>query len=582
MPGIYGIKGDTEKAELLNKTMLYNSTYNTKKIKPNESTFLGTSFYKNESYDIFENKEYVVGFDGYFYTSDSKVSMSVEKIYELYIDFGNTFIEKMDGIFNIFIYNKNEDKLNLFNDWAGNCYLFYYWDGKNFIFSSELKSILKIIKSKSINVKGVLQQFLFGHCLFDNTLVNEIKILEPASIVEIQGNNLNISNYFDLKNHLIIKNENNLNSYIEKLYSLFDTTTKKFMHIDSISLPMTGGLDSRLLLHFMMKYNYAFKDIYTVGNDKVEDVKIAKSICNHFNLNHRVFEFKYDDLHDSFEEGYEYHDGFLSSIFNNIEKQKTILKNDCYYMIQYLYNDFVFGEKFAYKNRYLKKSAVNHVIIQKIIYSYLKSDVSFVRTLFDNPSTIDSIFEELYNYLKPAHNLPAHSIVDYFAWYQHCRHWINIGNSTSRSARYIRRLVPSQDKDIILFAFRLPYKYRQWRFLLRKTIQKKCPELVIFPREGTGISLKRNNYLQIIARAFRKYIKKDIYAPDTNNMYKYFFTNVVDDKIYSLLFSGNSRTDSLMDPKLKNEIFENIKNGKNQSLDLHNIINLEIFLRKHF
>ena len=202
MPGIYGIVGDTKDFSTMHKIMLYNSTYKAKYKKIDENTILGTSFYNHESFEIFENNEYVVGLDGYYYTSESAVLKDPNKVYDLYRLHGKDFVHQLDGVFNIFIYNKTDKKLNIFNDWAGNYFLFYYWDGTNFFFSSEMKSIIKILNTKTLNMKGVKQQFIFGHLLFDNTLVNEIKVLDAASIVEVQNNKLKIDNYYNIKNDI--------------------------------------------------------------------------------------------------------------------------------------------------------------------------------------------------------------------------------------------------------------------------------------------------------------------------------------------------------------------------------------------
>jgi asparagine synthase (glutamine-hydrolysing) len=582
MPGIYGIFGDTTNFDLMHQTMLYDSTYKAKYLKINDTTILGTSYYNNESFDLLENEELVIGFDGYFYTSESRALTDVNKIYDLYKTYGKDFINKLDGVFNIFIYNKKENKLNIFNDWAGNYFLFYYWDGKNFIFSSEMKSIIKIIKTKTLDMKGIKQQFMFNHLLFDNTLINEIKVLDAASIIEIKDQKIKIDNYYNIINDIQITNCDNVNTAVDQLYALFENATQKFMHIENMSLPMTGGMDSRLLLHFMLKYEYNFKDIFTFCTEKDEDVKIAKLICDHFGLKHRTFLRTYEDMHDTFEESYEYHDGILSSILNHLGKQKSILENGCYSMIQYFYNDIIFGERFAYKNRFLKKGKNDSETISKITKLFITTDVSDVEPLFKDDISMQSILEDVDTFLKDAKNLPSYSIFDYFSWYQHCRRIINVGSSAARSTRYIRRIVPSQDRNIILFAFSLPYKFRQWRFLLRKTIEKKCPELVVFPREGTGLPLNKNNSMQIMGRAYRKYIKKDVFAPNLSHMFLHFYTQEVNEKIEQLLFSKDNRTDEIINANSKKQVWGNIKAGKNQAGILHNIINLEIFLRKHF
>lgn len=578
MPGIYGIIGDNRKKELFNKTGLYRNHYKSEYIQPNKNTFLSTITFSFEGKKIYERNNLIIGLDGYYYTDDSIITSELEKVYHLFIKKGKKFISDLDGVFNIFIYNKKLRKLYIFNDSAGSSYLYYYWDNKQLIFASEMKSILKIIKNKTLNIKSVVEQFLFSHPLFNRTLVQEINILKPGSILELHNNKLTINRYFHITDY-ITQNavDKNLNYYINKLYNIFDRVTQKFLSTDKISLPLTGGIDSRFLLHFMLKYNYNFEDIYTIGDPESEDVEIAKKICNSYKLPHRHMIRNLNFMDNIFYNNYKYSDGELPPIFNDFSKH--VWENGNQYIIQYAYNDIVFGERFSFQNRFLNNKKTSDEDIKKVISIFQNISYYKIKSIFkDNKNHFTEISEELSHYLKNLDNLPLYSVFDVFSWQQHCRRWNNLGQITGR---YTRRLVPSQDKNIIKFALNLPYKYRRWRYLLRKTITKKCHRLASFKREGTGVSLKYPNSIQIFAKAYRKYFKNNIFMQKSHNKKVLFYNNVVDNQINNILFSSNNHTDRIIEPSYKRAIWKKVQQGEDHTYILHNIINLEIFLREY-
>ncbi len=75
-----------------------------------------------------------------------KTSSDSEVILEAFVAWGIDFIHQLNGMFAIAIYDKNEDKLFLFRDRMGIKPLYYFYNEKDLIFSSELKAICAIKK----------------------------------------------------------------------------------------------------------------------------------------------------------------------------------------------------------------------------------------------------------------------------------------------------------------------------------------------------------------------------------------------------------------------------------------------------
>ena len=86
-----------------------------------------------------------------------------EVVLEAFAHWGIEFIHQLNGMFAIAIYDKKEDKLFLFRDRMGIKPLYYFYNKKDLIFSSELKAICAIKKNLEINNKCYICLLTFGY-----------------------------------------------------------------------------------------------------------------------------------------------------------------------------------------------------------------------------------------------------------------------------------------------------------------------------------------------------------------------------------------------------------------------------------
>ena len=91
-----------------------------------------------------------------------KTSSDSEVILEAFVTWGIDFLHQLNGMFAIAIYDKNEDKLFLFRDRMGIKPLYYFYDEKELIFSSELKAICAIKKNLKINNNSIYAYLHLG------------------------------------------------------------------------------------------------------------------------------------------------------------------------------------------------------------------------------------------------------------------------------------------------------------------------------------------------------------------------------------------------------------------------------------
>ena len=117
------------------------------------------------------SKRYIMVFNGEIYNYKElsqkhrlqlKTNSDSEVILELFEKIGSSFVKELNGMFSIAIFDKQSKELFLFRDRLGIKPLFYFFDGENFAFASEIKALLeyRIIKNRLAINKPFIAQFL--------------------------------------------------------------------------------------------------------------------------------------------------------------------------------------------------------------------------------------------------------------------------------------------------------------------------------------------------------------------------------------------------------------------------------------
>lgn len=520
--------------------------------------------------------------DGEFYSDTLNATNSTKALFDLYKIYGDNFIHEIDGIFNICIYDKNKKSLKIFNDWSGNHNLYYYYfeEDKQLVFSTEMKGILKVIQNKSFNYQAAFSQVMFSHLLFNDTLINEVKLLPPASILEYSRDRLSIKNYYDLKYHYEIISGRSEKYFIDTLYDYFEQPTKKYLEKGKISLPITGGMDSRFLLHLLLKNDYPVWDTFTGGSPKSEEVRIARKITSAYSAPHRIADSPEDYFCDKFYDNYYIHEGLLSP-YRFSSGLELHYKKGVNYIIQFPNSNLTLGDLYTPATKhFIGEYKLTDRIKENIFNKFLKVNQEILNSLFtDSYHYFSDIQDMLYTYYDELRDFPSAFIFDYFAWYQHSRRWSNIGGM---NGKFIGRIAPSQDRTLNEFIFNIPIKYKYWQYIHKQMFKTKCPELAKFPREGTGVPISWPEPVQMVFKAYRKRIyNKYIKKIDNTKRISKFYRNFVKDKIDDVIYSKSLQERGIFNHDFVKKIWEEHLAGKNNTYLIHNILNIELFHRNY-
>ena len=246
--------------------------------------------YNGEVYNFRELKRELEQI-GHSFLSNS----DTEVILRSYIEWKEASASRFNGMWAFAIYDKSENSLFLSRDRLGIKPLYYYFDGDNFLFGSEIKSIIAsgLYKPK-INLKGLNEYFTFQNIISNRTFFSDIYLLEP-------GHNL----FLDLGKRSLIKKQywdfqyapGNLNEeeYENKIRESFSRSVRRHLISDvEIGATISGGMDSSAIVstvRSIIDRMKSFTGFFETGNIDLDDRAIserddARIIANRFNTDH--------------------------------------------------------------------------------------------------------------------------------------------------------------------------------------------------------------------------------------------------------------------------------------------------------
>lgn len=159
------------------------------------------------------------------------------------------------------------------------------------IYKSKLfisNSINKIIrKSESYNNDSLLEFALSGYCLGNKTLINGIYSIGPANIIWGDSNSLNISKYFSYHKTLSKDNAKSFKDYFYKINNIIDDSINYIIENSNdktIYIPLSGGLDSRLIIAKFHEKKYKNIKSFSYGLKNNSDALIAKKVADHLDV----------------------------------------------------------------------------------------------------------------------------------------------------------------------------------------------------------------------------------------------------------------------------------------------------------
>jgi asparagine synthase (glutamine-hydrolysing) len=240
--------------------------------------------FNGEIYNFLEIKEKLISIgEKFITTSDTEVILRLFKNYRF------ESFKMLEGMYAICIYDLKTKEIILARDTFGIKPLYYSFFDNKFIFSSELKSIVKVFKNlNKINYNSCFDYLIKGSILEPNTPYKNILSLKPGNILIVQDNlDYRIKN-IETVTSIIRDSENSEIIYTKD--DFFHELNKQIMkHTQSdvpLALMLSSGIDSiyiqRILNNLITPFTLGYEFCKKTKNDEINEIK------KNFNLNNHI------------------------------------------------------------------------------------------------------------------------------------------------------------------------------------------------------------------------------------------------------------------------------------------------------
>jgi asparagine synthase (glutamine-hydrolysing) len=238
---------------------------------------------------------------------DFKTESDTEIILRGYEKFGIDFIEKLNGMFAIAIYDKLNNKLFLIRDRVGEKPLYYWMVDGQLVFCSELKSLFEFfrlsnIRKPKISNIGLNLFFSLTFIPAPHTIYEQVYKIQPGHILEMDLVEFSVDQikYWDVE--LSEKQQTILDYSLaqkELQNLLYDSVEKRMISDVPYGAFLSGGVDSSIITAIMadIKNGERIKTFSIVSENKQFDESSRSSaVAKHCNTEHYPIKLDLKDI----------------------------------------------------------------------------------------------------------------------------------------------------------------------------------------------------------------------------------------------------------------------------------------------
>jgi asparagine synthase (glutamine-hydrolysing) len=203
-----------------------------------------TIVFNGEIYNYIELRQTLIGFGHHFETASD-----TEVILRMYLEYGPSFINQLNGMFAFLLYDKSKQCVLLARDHFGIKPLYYHVDENRITLASEIKAILEHPEIYAdADLEAICEYITFQYVLNSKTLFQNIHKLPPGhyQIIDLPSLSVKTEKYWNLS--FKIDTFHTEEYFIHSLRQLLEDTINIQLRSDvPVGAYLSGGMDSSLV-----------------------------------------------------------------------------------------------------------------------------------------------------------------------------------------------------------------------------------------------------------------------------------------------------------------------------------------------
>lgn len=217
-----------------------------------------------------------------------RTNSDTEAIVHLYEEMGERCVEKLSGMFAFALWDEKQQKLLLARDRIGQKPLFYSQDGSDFLFGSEIKSILALHHRKpELNPLAMHDYLSLRFISPPHTIFKHIQKLPPAHTLVFQNGQIALRRYW----HLSFREKLSLSEseILETLREQLKRTVDSHMLSDvPVGAFLSGGLDSSMVVAVLARDLGLKPQTFSIGvkESDFDELPYARLVAEQYKTQH--------------------------------------------------------------------------------------------------------------------------------------------------------------------------------------------------------------------------------------------------------------------------------------------------------
>jgi asparagine synthase (glutamine-hydrolysing) len=226
-----------------------------------------------------------------------------ETIVHLYEEYGRDCVKHLRGMFAFAIWDRRKRTLFAARDRLGIKPFYYRWDGRAFLFGSEIKAILAYPGvAAEFNRRTLAEYLAFGYITGSETMFEGIRKLMPGFTLELtEQREPRIEQYWDLTTQ--VDQESRSSEYYVKTYRelLEDAVSSHLMSDVPLGMFLSGGLDSSAVAALTTKIRGDRIQTFSVGygEEAFSELAYAREVAEHIGSEHHEVRMSQEDFFES-------------------------------------------------------------------------------------------------------------------------------------------------------------------------------------------------------------------------------------------------------------------------------------------
>ncbi len=216
-----------------------------------------------------------------------------ETLVHLYEEHGDAFVEHLQGMFALALWDTRRKRLLLARDRVGIKPLYYYADSRGVVFGSEVKALLASGRvAREMDLEAVRDYALYLYVPAPAAIIRGVRKLLPGHLLVAEDGRVEVSPYWTLPTGNEDVNTS-LEDNVARFLDLFDDSVARHMQSDvPYGAFLSGGVDSSAIVASMARVAREPVKTFSIGfagSQYYDELPYARQVASLFLTEHEEF-----------------------------------------------------------------------------------------------------------------------------------------------------------------------------------------------------------------------------------------------------------------------------------------------------